>query len=60
MKLKKMDLILILSVLILALGGFVFYSILGKKDAGNVVIEVDGAVYGEYELHENQEIFKLL
>ena len=57
MKLKKMDLILILSVLILALGGFVFYGILGKKDAGNVVIEVDGAVYGEYKLYENQEIF---
>lgn len=57
MKLKKMDVILILTVLILAIGGLIFYSIIGKKDAGLVVIEVDGTVYGEYSLREKQEVF---
>ncbi len=57
MKMKKMDLILVLTVIVLALGGFLLYSFLGSKDAGRVVVEVDGEVYGEYELYENQEIF---
>lgn len=56
MKMKKMDLILILTVVVLALGGFLLYNILGQKDAGIVTVEVDGEVFGEYELHENQEI----
>ena len=56
MKMKKMDLVLILTVVILALGGFLLYNILGQKEAGLVTVEVDGEVFGEYELHENQEV----
>ena len=56
MKMKKMDLILILTVVVLALGGFLLYSIIGQKEAGRVVVEVDGEVFGEYELNENQEV----
>ena len=57
MKMKKMDLILVLTVVILAIGGFLLYNVLGQKEAGSVVVEVDGEVYGEYQLHENQEVF---
>ncbi len=56
MKLKKMDIILIIIVVVLALTGFLVYGILGKKDAGTVQVEVDGTLYGEYELQQNQEI----
>lgn len=56
MKMKKMDFILILTVVVLAVGGLLLYSILGQKEAGRVVVEVDGEVYGEYELQENQEV----
>ena len=56
MKMKKMDLILVLTVVVFALGGFLLYSILGQKEAGCVVVEVDGEVFGEYELYENQEV----
>ena len=53
---KKMDIILALTVVLVALGGFLLYNILGNKDAGLVVVEVNGEVYGEYELYDNQEI----
>ena len=56
MKMKKMDFILVLTVVILAVGGLLIYNILGQKEAGKVMVEVDGEVYGEYELHENQEV----
>ena len=56
MKLKKADLFLILIVCIVAFGGIIVYSMLGSKDAASVVIEVDGEVYGEYELNKNQEV----
>lgn len=56
MKMKKMDFILILTVVILAVGGLLLYSIIGQKEAGRVVVEVDGEVFGEYKLFENQEV----
>ena len=56
MKMKKMDLILVLTVIIFAIGGFLLYSVLGQKEAGRVVVEVAGEVYGEYNLRDNQEI----
>lgn len=56
MKMKKMDLILVLVVAVLAIGGLLVYNILGKKEAGRVVVEVDGEVFGEYKLFENQEV----
>ena len=43
-------------MVVLALGGFLLYSIIGQKEAGRVVVEVDGEVFGEYELNENQEV----
>ena len=56
MKMKKMDLILVFTVLVLAIGGLLVYNMLGKKEAGRVVVEVDGEVFGEYKLFENQEV----
>ncbi len=56
MKLKKMDIVLVLSIVIIAIGGLVVYSMLGQKEAGTVVVEVDGKMYGEYALYENQEV----
>ena len=56
MKMKKMDLILVLTVLVLAIGGLLVYNMLGQKEAGRVVVEVDGEVFGEYKLFENQEV----
>ncbi len=56
MKMKKMDFILVLTVVILAIGGFLLYNLLGQREAGLVVVEVDGDVFGEYKLHENQEV----
>ena len=56
MKMKKMDFILVLTVVILAVGGLFLYSILGQKEAGRVIVEVDGEVYGEYKLQDNQEL----
>lgn len=57
MRLKKMDIVLILAVCIVAVGGLIVYSVIGSKDAGIVVVEVDGEVYGEYSLNENHEVF---
>lgn len=56
MKMKKMDFILVLTVVILAIGGFLLYNLLGQREAGLVVVEVDGDAFGEYKLHENQEV----
>ena len=56
MKMKKMDLVLVLTVAVLAIGGLLVYNVLGQKQAGLVVVEVDGEVFGEYELFENQEV----
>lgn len=56
MKMKKMDLILVLVVAVLAIGGLLVYNMLGQKEAGRVVVEVDGEVFGEYKLFENQEV----
>ena len=56
MKMKKMDLILVFTVLVLAIGGLLVYNMLGQKEAGRVVVEVDGEVFGEYKLFENQEV----
>ena len=56
MKMKKMDLILVLTVLVLAIGGLLVYNMIGQKEAGRVVVEVDGEVFGEYKLFENQEV----
>ena len=57
MRMKKMDFVLVLTVVVLAIGGFLLYNLFGQKEAGLVVVEVDGSIYGEYELYENQEIF---
>ena len=56
MKLKKMDLILILVVVALAIGGMLIYRGFGAKEAGTVIVEVDGEAFGEYSLDENHEI----
>lgn len=56
MKLKKMDLILILVVVALAIGGMLIYRGFGAKEAGTVIVEVDGEVFGEYSLDENHEV----
>ena len=56
MKLKRMDVVLVLGVIVLAVGGFFIYNVLGKKEAGTVVVEVDGEVFGKYTLQENREI----
>ena len=56
MKMKKMDLVLVLTVAVLAIGGLLVYNVLGQKEAGLVVVEVDGEVFGEYKLFENQEV----
>lgn len=52
---KKKDLILIGSILILALVGFVAVMMM-KKDGTKVVIMVDGAVYEEVSLSEDKMI----
>lgn len=56
MKLKKMDLILILVVAVVAIAGFALYGSLAKQESGKVVVEVDGEVFGEYSLYENRDI----
>ena len=56
MKMKKMDFILIFTIILLAAIGLFVYSVLGKKTPGNVIVEVGGEVYGEYELDENEEV----
>ena len=56
MKMKKMDLVLVLTVAVLAIGGLLVYNVLGQKEAGLVVVEVDGEVFGEYKVFENQEV----
>ena len=56
MKMKKMDLVLVLTVAVLAIGGLLVYNVLGQKEAGRVVVEIDGEVFGEYKLFENQEV----
>ena len=56
MKIKKMDIILVLTIVIISVVGLIVYSMLGQKDAGTVVVEVGGDLYGEYVLSENREV----
>ena len=56
MKLKKMDIILVLTIVLIAIGGLIVYGMLGKKDAATVMVEVDGEVFGEYALYEEREV----
>ena len=56
MKLKRTDVFFVLVVIVLAVSGFFIYNALSKKEAGIVVVEVDGEVFGKYALKENREI----
>lgn len=56
MKLKKMDIVLCLVVLIIAGCGFLGYSYLGKQKAARVIVQQDGELIGEYSLKEDKEI----
>lgn len=51
---KKNDIILIVTILIIAIGGIVYYTI-SKKDGADVVIYVDGEKYETLELNKDQE-----
>ena len=56
MKLKKMDMVLCLAVLVIAGCSLLGYSYLGKQIAARVIVEQDGKVIGEYSLQEDKEI----
>lgn len=53
---KRNDWLLAIFILLVAGVGYFSYIYLGAKDAGAVVVTVDGEVYGTYSLKKNQEI----
>ena len=54
--LKKKDLILIILIIGVACGFYLFHELTGKTDAGRVTVKVDGKVTGSYSLDNDQEI----
>ena len=54
--LKKKDLILIILIIGVACGFYLFHEFTGKTDAGRVTVKVDGKVTGSYSLDNDQEI----
>lgn len=56
MKIKKNDIILILVVLCVAGACLAMYTKFGQKDAGKVVVKVDGEIKNTYSLSENIEV----
>lgn len=57
MKIKKMDIIVIIILFIASLGLVFFTKNMTKKEAGDLlIIEVDGEEYGRYDLGKNQTI----
>lgn len=55
-RLKKNDKILIIVIAAIAIMGFLFYSIIGQKNAGQVTIKVNGEIQGTYSLAQDREI----
>lgn len=53
---KKKDMLLALGVLALALAVWMFIQFFLPKDNQRIRITVDGELYGEYSLNEDQEI----
>lgn len=53
---KKNDLLLICLILAAAAGGLLFYRFQAQKEAGQVVITVDGKEYKRLELDEDQDL----
>ena len=56
---KKKDIILIIVLLVISIGGLLAYQLFGKLldvDQAEVVVIMHGEEYGRYPLDENQEI----
>ncbi|MFI3170980.1 MAG: NusG domain II-containing protein [Eubacteriales bacterium] len=52
---KKNDFILIGIVLLVAISGYIFYNI-NAETSTSVLVSVNGELYGEYSLEENQVV----
>ena len=53
---KKNDFILILSVIFIALSAFLFLHITKDEGSGDVVVKVDGDIYGRYDITHDEII----
>ena len=53
---KKNDIILAVTIVLVAVIGLLLFTMFGKKEAGLVSITVDGQLYGTYSLEEDREI----
>lgn len=56
LKMNKRDGILVLVLLVLAVAGYLAFAGDKKTEGNQVVITIDGAVYGSYPLKPNKEI----
>lgn len=56
MKIKKNDLILVLVILCVAGACLFMYTKFGQKNAGKVVVKIDGEEKGTYSLSKNTEV----
>lgn len=53
---KKKDILLIIVVLVVALGFYLGQEYLGRTKGDQVVVMVDGEVFGTYDLNKNQTV----
>ena len=53
---KKGDILLICIVLCLGIGGLLFINIMKDQPGGTLTVTIDGKIYGEYDLNEDQEV----
>lgn len=53
---KKNDILLAVTILILAILGLVFYRNLEEQTAGTITVTVNGKVFGTFSLEQDQEI----
>ena len=56
MKLKKKDWILILIIVCVAGGAFLFHQVVGGRGANCVTVKVNGEIEGTYSLSEDREV----
>ena len=56
MKIKKKDIILIVIIVVVAAMAFLMHHILQEAGTGQVIVKVNGAVEGTYDLNDDQEI----
>lgn len=55
-EIKKKDWILIIMILLVALSAFIMHHALQKTGSGQVVVKINGAIEGTYDLNDDRKI----